>query len=147
MVRILILLTLLAIAYVDVKKMIIPNYLNLLLLFLAFLYRGTDLENIENGIIGMGVYCIPFVLIYGYLSDFMKKEVLGFGDIKLVLPLGYIMGYSNCSEVYFFFVLSFLISTVIGVIVGISKKNFSLALPFSPFIIITFLYYWSSDFI
>lgn len=145
MVRILIFITLILIIFIDIKKLFIPNTLNLLLLILAIYYRGIDYNSIENGVLGMGIYCIPFIFIYGYLSDFLKKEVLGFGDIKLMLPLGYILGYSNFYQVYVFFVLSFLVSTVVGIFIGIVRGNFSSPIPFSPFIIITFLYYWSSE--
>ena len=145
MVRVLIIATLLLIIFIDIKKMFIPNILNLLLLILAFYYRGINPEMIESGILGMGVYSVPFIFIYGYLSDFLKKEVLGFGDIKLMLALGYILGYSSFYQVYLFFVFSFLISTVIGIIIGIGRGNFSSPIPFSPFIVFTFLYYWSSE--
>ena len=145
MVRVLIIATLLLIIVIDIKKMYIPNLLNLFLLILAFYYKGLEPGMIEDGIIGMGVYCIPFVFIYGYLSDFLNKEVLGFGDIKLMLALGYILGYSDFYQVYMFFVFSFLISTIIGIIIGIGRGNFSSPIPFSPFIVFTFLYYWSSE--
>lgn len=93
--RLLILGILISIMYIDMRKMYIPNFLNILLLLMAIYYKGMEYEVIENSILGMGIYILPLLLLYGYLSDFLQREVFGFGDIKLLMSLGYILGYSS----------------------------------------------------
>lgn len=138
MVGILIIITLILIFIFDIKTLIIPNSLNLILLFLGILKRGMDFLEIEIGIIGMGIYILPLVLIYGYVSDLYKKEVLGFGDIKLMLGLGYILGYTNFYDVYIFYMIAFILASVIGIIF-ILKKEKNRELAFTPFLIIAFI--------
>lgn len=142
MVRILIFILLLAIIYIDIKKLYIPNFLNLLLLMLGIYYKGTDLITIENSIIGMGVYTVPIIILYGYLSDLLKKEVFGFGDIKLLLALGYILGYTNLYNIYIYYMIAFSLGAIMGIILGILKKDFRGESPFSPFLILGFLFLW-----
>lgn len=132
---------LLLVAYIDMKKMIIPNSLTAFLLLYAIYTKGSNILDIENGILGMGAYALPFVFTYGYLSDLLQKEVLGFGDVKLVLAFGYILGYSNLIDIYDFFILSFILASVFGIIIGLYRKNLHFHLPFSPFLIITFIYF------
>lgn len=128
----------------DFKKMYIPNFLNLLFLLLAFLYKGSDYFVIENSILGLALYPLPFLFIYGYLSDFLNKEVLGFGDIKLLFGVGYFFGYNSFIEIYFFFITTFILATFGAIFTGIYKKNFKVAIPFAPYIVLTFLiqYFW-----
>lgn len=140
--RLLILGILISIMYIDMRKMYIPNFLNILLLLMAIYYKGMEYEVIENSILGMGIYILPILLLYGYLSDFLQREVFGFGDIKLLMSLGYILGYSSFYDVYLYYILTFGIGAIIGVVLGILRKNFKGESPFSPFLIIVFIYMW-----
>ena len=79
--RILIIIILSIIMWIDIKKLYIPNFFNLLLLIIAVYLKTFDYEIIENSIIGMGIYTLPLLFLYGYLSDILNKEVFGFGDI------------------------------------------------------------------
>lgn len=143
MVRVLIVIILFFIGWNDIKKMEIPNKLNLLLLIMAIIVKGRSIEIIENSILGMGIYVLPFLIIYGYVSDFMKEDVIGFGDIKLVLAFGYILGYKTFIEVYYFFIGTFILAGIFGIVIGLIKKSWKLRIPFSPFLIAVFLYFWS----
>ena len=142
MVRVLIFVVVFLIAISDIRKMIIPNTLTLILFLLALIFRGRNIYNIENGILGMGTYVLPFLIVYGYVSDVIKKDAIGFGDIKLMLSLGYILGYSNLLNIYHFFLLTFILASIVGVIIGIVHKSWDFKLPFSPFLILIFLYFW-----
>ena len=74
------------IMYIDINRKYIPNFLNFSIFGLAIFITG--LENFESFFIGSACYSLPIILIYGYLSDLLKKEVFGFGDIKLIISLG-----------------------------------------------------------
>lgn len=140
--RILIILLLLIIIYIDIRKLYIPNILNLLLLGVAIWYRGFDYYEVEKGILGMGVYVLPLLILYGYLSDILQKEVFGFGDIKLILSMGYVLGYTTFYDVYIYYLVAFISGAVVGLILGAIRKDFKGEFPFSPFLIVGFLFLW-----
>lgn len=139
--RILIFIILFVILFMDIRKLYIPNFLNFSLLIVGIFLKKFDYEVVENSIIGMSVYTLPLLLLYGYLSDILNKEVFGFGDIKLLLSLGYILGYSNFFDVYLYYLISFISASFIGIILLFKKKK-QKEIPFSPFLIFAFLFIW-----
>lgn len=140
--RLLILIILTFIFYYDVSKLYIPNILNFVLLVLAIIYKGTEFYIVELSIIGMGLYSLPLAFLYGYLSDIFNREVFGFGDIKLLFSLGYILGYSDFYNIYIFYLIVFTLASLCGLPCLIIKRREKTVLPFSPFIILSFLYMW-----
>lgn len=139
--RVLILLFLFMIIYIDIKKLYIPNILNFSLFIVAIIYKGVDFNTVENSIIGMGVYPIPLLFLYGYLSDILGREVFGFGDIKLLMGLGYILGYTTFFDIYIYYLISFISASIIGIIF-LLRKSRGKEIPFSPFLTIGFLFLW-----
>lgn len=142
MVRILIFIALIFILYFDIRKLYIPNSLNFSLLILAFIYKERDFLTIESGVLGMAIYSLPLVFLYGYLSDILDREVFGFGDIKLLFPFGYILGYTNLFDIYLFYLISFITASIIGGIYVLKNRRGKTLIPFSPFLILSFLYVW-----
>lgn len=100
------------IMYKDIKDNIIPDSLTLGIFLLALMKILFVTKDFETGFLGMGTYPIVFLFIYGYVSDFLKKEVVGFGDIKLLAGIGFYLGYRNlyCLIIFYniIFILSFL---------------------------------------
>lgn len=139
--RILIIFILLIIICIDIKKLFIPNSLNFLLLIVAIFSKSFDFLSLERSIIGMGVYSLPLLFLYGYLSDILNREVFGFGDIKLLINLGYILGYSSFLDIYIYYLISFISASFVGIILLLKKKKRK-EIPFSPFLIIGFLFLW-----
>lgn len=142
MVEFIVVIVLFLIVISDIKKMIIPNRLTLLLLSLSVILKGNNYLIIENSILGMGTYLLPFLIIYGYVSDFIKKDAIGFGDIKLMMSFGYILGYSDIINIYLFFIYSFILGSIVGIFIAIFKRKLDFQLPFSPFLSIIFIYFW-----
>lgn len=130
-----------AIIAIDLQKMVIPNILTLGVLLCGIVGRGCDFWEIENGVLGMGSYTLPYLLIYGYVSDILNRDALGFGDIKLMLGLGYILGYDGLLQVYIFFIATFTLASFTGIIVALYKRTLKFRLPFSPFLILVFMYF------
>lgn len=130
----------LLILVIDVKKLYIPNRLNIIFLIGAICYRGMDIYEVENGILGAGVYTLPLLFFYGYGSDIAKKEIMGFGDIKLMVGVGYILGYSNFYTIYIYYLGTFVIAAVFGIVYIIKKKAAKGEIAFSPFLLISFYY-------
>ncbi len=136
---------LITIVYIDINKKYIPNFLNFLLLVLAILLKQ---NNLEDFFIGAGVYTLPIIILYGYGSDIMNREIIGFGDIKLIVPLGAVLYSSEVSiffQVYIFYLITFLLASVYILFLFILKilKLIKLNLKkreiaFAPFIILSF---------
>lgn len=144
--RILIISLLFVIIYIDIKKLYIPNTLNILLFILSIIFKGFEFNTIENSIIGMGLYPLPLLILYGYLSDLLGKEIFGFGDIKILMNFGYILGYSNFFDIYIYYLISFISASIIGVLFLLRREKRK-EIPFSPFLIIGFLFLWLREYL
>lgn len=108
----------------DMRKREVSNLGNLLFLMVSALYvlqRGGSLEKI---LVFMSVYAFPLVFIYGYLSDFLQKEVLGFGDIKFVMGIGTLMStHSLWGSLYYFYLISFCFASILGILYYLLRKQ------------------------
>ncbi|MFK4786059.1 prepilin peptidase [Fusobacterium sp. MFO224] len=135
---------LVVISFIDCKIYRIPNILNLWILFLKIIKIVFFGYSFESSIIGMGVYPIILLIIYGYISDYYKKELIGFGDIKLVSSIGFYVGYISLGQVITYYnIISLVGITLYYIIFKISKikKIREAKLPFAPIVslsIITF---------
>lgn len=139
--------SLILVMYTDINKKYIPNFLNIFIFILAVFYMG--INEPLNFFIVISTYSFPLILIYGYLSDFLKKEVLGFGDIKLVISLAAFIYQPEINlflQIYIFYLITFISATIFILFLYIYKfckdKNINLRnyeLAFSPFLIASFL--------
>ena len=109
----------------------------LTLLIIKIDFKKLYIPNIESSVIGAGIYPLPLIILYGYISDLLKKDVIGFGDIKLMISIGYLLGYTDFYDLYFFYFLAFLLGGIYGVVLLIIRKeNREVQMPFSPFLIL-----------
>lgn len=131
-------LILLAISTYDIKHKIIPDEMSLALgvislagLFL-FCTGGVAIHTPKLTDFLAGVYLfLPFAL----LSLGSRGAWMGFGDAKLALSLGWLLGVARgLSGV----VLAFWIGTIAGVFLMLGKKKYGLKseIPFAPFLAI-----------
>jgi leader peptidase (prepilin peptidase)/N-methyltransferase len=145
---------LVVIAVYDLYHMIIPDELVLALLATAFLHEFHML------VIGLSVTTFAYDILFAFLGSlflFMLWRMsegrwIGFGDVKLFLPLGMLVGYTG---VFSMLVLSFWIGAIIGLLLlafqyfkkrGQPHLRFltreltiKSAVPFAPFLISGFL--------
>jgi leader peptidase (prepilin peptidase)/N-methyltransferase len=119
---------------IDIKKLYIPNTINIIFFVMAVCYRGFDLYKIENGILGAGVYTLPLLFFYGYGSDLAQKEIMGFGDIKLMIGIGY----SDFYTIYIYYLETFVIAALFGIVYIVKKKTVRGEIAFSPFLLFSF---------
>ncbi len=132
-------LTLTYITLVDLKYLIIPDGSIILLTILTLLYQvttyglGAPATNfIATIAITLGLTTGMFLLWAG-----TKGKGLGFGDVKLMIPLGLVAGWPQALVGLF---LAFLIGAVVGVFLIASKKRqWRQPIPFGPFLIVGFL--------
>ena len=117
----------------DLKEKEIPNFLTLGIIFLGILKIIFLHEDFEKSFLGFGTFSIFFLFLYGYASDFLKKEIIGFGDIKLIGAAGFYFGYSGIYNLIIFhniiFILGFLFLIPIFFLKKIKKEE---EIPFAP---------------
>lgn len=126
---------------VDAKIREIPDRVTLFLfqlsliniLILGFLNINLALDAIYGGLIGGGIFVVLAIL--GKLV--YRKEAMGMGDVKLMGPLGSLLGFSMTLNLT---LLAFILAAIIGVTVLIirkSRRNDDGYVPFGPFLVVS----------
>ena len=133
--------------YIDINKKYIPNILNFSILVLSIFICGID--RIDIFFIGASCYTLPILILYGYISDILKKEVFGFGDIKLIISLGGLLYQGEINiflQIYIFYLLVFLLATlyiIIYIVISYCRnkpmKIRGVELAFAPYICLAFI--------
>ena len=141
--------------YIDINKKYIPNILNFSILVLSIFICGID--KIDIFFIGASCYTLPILIFYGYMSDILKKEVFGFGDIKLIIALGGLLYQGEINiflQIYIFYLLVFSLATlyIIGYIVinycrSRKVKIKGVEIAFAPYICIAFIIIYNHNLI
>jgi prepilin signal peptidase PulO-like enzyme (type II secretory pathway) len=147
-----ILLNLILITLIDLKFQIIPNELNLFLLFLGIILSILEFYNwngfysllgpygallgFKNNLIINKLIALLFSLIlFGGLVALTFGRGMGMGDVKLMIALGIVFGWP---EIIIVSILSFILGGIISIITLILKrKTMKSLLPFGPFIVIS----------
>ena len=125
---------LIAITFVDIDHFIIPN--GFVLFGLAVLIIGLPMNWLpiewEDGVSGAFVFA-GFLFAIGLIGQFiLKKESIGFGDIKLGLVLG---GYLGVEYSVLALYLSFAISAIfVFIMLGSKMISKSQKIPFGPYL-------------
>ena len=132
---------------VDNKEFIIPDTINLSLFILGVLIFILAIDNLFLGITNItrivSLLISFFILLITLIFDkIFKKEILGYGDIKLFFGVSLIFGTKIL--LMGIFVASF-IACIIEVIIRKSKKN---PIAFGPYLVIGFiLSYYFTEFL
>lgn len=129
------------IAYYDYKKKIIIDK-GIVFLFIYGFIESINSNDLENYFLGMCTY--PFILLAIYsLEDYFEKQLIGFGDIKLMMVLGGIIKYHGIYDILIFYQILFIISGVYATImIALFKNKKTDYIAFGPLIIITFMSLW-----
>lgn len=129
------------ICYFDIKNQIILDKLTLSLIILGIVKSFVFYESIEVKIIGMGVFPIIFLLIYGYLSDILGKELIGYGDIKFMGAIGFYHSYNSIEEIMILYNLVAFVGFLFIIFLKFySKKDIkNMRIPFAPIISLGYL--------
>ena len=133
--------------YIDINKKYIPNILNFSILILSVFIYG--LNRVDSFFIGASCYTLPILIFYGYMSDILKKEVFGFGDIKLIIALGGLLYQGEINiflQIYIFYLLVFSLASLYIIIYIVtsycrnkSVKIRGVELAFAPYICLAFI--------
>jgi len=120
----------------DLKYFIIPDeviypaiFLSIIWIIYSFLVQTIDSHEVILIIIsGLGASLFFFLIWF-----FSKGMAMGFGDVKLALLIGLLLGFPNTIVGLF---LGFLLGAIIGSIaVFLKKKGFKSEVPFAPFLV------------
>ncbi len=153
----------------DLKNYIIPDRILIPAIFIAFIYRILEFLNFGHwdlfGIwkLGFGIfapflnYLLAVVIAAGFFFAIFlvsKGRWMGFGDVKLAVLMGLLLGLPNVLVALF---LAFFFGAIIGIILmvlpaslqGGQKKGLKSEIPFGPFLIIgTFVaLFWGQEII
>lgn len=128
---------LLIIVVADALYLIIPDILVALLTIVTVIYRlalvfSGIMQPVDflKALLGM----VGGVVFIGGLWWFTKGKGMGFGDVKLIVPLTLLVGWPNAIVMFF---LAFMAGAIAGLGLIVSKqKKFGQAIPFGPFLII-----------
>jgi len=125
----------------DLKHYIIPDKILLPAIAISFIY----LLIFNFNSLGNHLFSAFFGFLFFFSFFFFSKgKWMGFGDVKLAILMGFLLGFSNMLVALFF---AFFFGAIIGIISIIFKrKNLKSEIPFGPFLIFgTFLAIFSGQ--
>jgi len=125
---------LIALTFIDIDRMLLPDQLTLPLLWLALLFSLTDsaFVNPAQAIVGAAAGYLSLWSVYWLFKLLTGKEGMGYGDFKLLAVFGALLGWQQLP-------LIILLSSVVGAVVGITLlsiqgKDKATPIPFGPYI-------------
>ncbi|MEO3678238.1 A24 family peptidase [Rheinheimera sp. FR7-31] len=125
---------LVALTFIDIDKMLLPDQLTLPLLWLALLFSLTDsaMVNPAQAIVGAACGYLSLWSVYWLFKLLTGKEGMGYGDFKLMAIFGALLGWQQLP-------LIILLSSVVGAVIGIlllsiQGKDKATPIPFGPYI-------------
>ena len=126
------------IIWVDVKKRIIPEESAVILIILG-LITAVQNDNLEKYYLGICAYSMPMIVLY-ILEDYFGKMLIGFGDVKLMMGIGGLLGYFEIEKVLNFYMILYIFSGIVAFLFLFLKKWKKYEyIPFAPFIIISYV--------
>jgi len=124
------------ICIIDIRKKIIPDRGFIILVIIGLLKSMLN-ANVEGYFLGMCVYPMPLIILY-ILEDYFKKELIGFGDIKLMMGIGGNLGYKNLAEIVKFYHAVYFLAGIMAILFILYLKykgKKAEYIPFAPFLI------------
>jgi len=121
---------------IDLNYMILPDRPLFSLFFLAIIYRVvlvvSEIMQLNDLYYTIFAALLSF-LFFLALWFFTKGRGMGFGDVKLVIPLALLLGPQKMLIALF---LAFIIGAIVGVtLITFGKSKLKSAIPFGPFLI------------
>ena len=124
---------LIAMTFIDLDKMLLPDQLTLSLLWIGLVVSVSDtFVSAQDAIIGAALGYVCLWSLYWAFKLLTGKEGMGYGDFKLLAALGALVGWQQLPVVI-------LLSSFVGAIVGVSLiviqgRDKSQPIPFGPYL-------------
>lgn len=125
---------LIALSFIDIDKMLLPDQLTLPLLWLVLLFSLTEVALVTpaQAIIGAAAGYLSLWSVYWAFKLLTGKEGMGYGDFKLLAIFGALLGWQQLPLII---LLSSLVGAILGVsILAIQGKDKATPIPFGPYI-------------
>jgi len=118
----------------DLKYLLVPDLLVGLLTVLALLLQFYCGTNWILPVVSVLFSIIFFLLLSFVAKKIFKKEALGLGDVKLMIPLSLLLSWPKTALSIF---LAFIIGGIFAMLMLLTgRKKFGQVLPFAPFLIL-----------
>ncbi|MBT82197.1 MAG: prepilin peptidase [Alteromonadaceae bacterium] len=130
---VLVVFILIALLFIDLDKMLLPDQLTLPLLWLGLILSTQSVfTGPVDAIIGAAAGYLSLWSVYWLFKLLTGKEGMGYGDFKLLAALGAFTGWQGLPIII-------LLSSVVGAVAGITlmivqRSGKSLAIPFGPYL-------------
>ena len=119
--------------WVDFTHYYIPDRISLSI-FIIGVVTSFFTIGFERSILGAGSFALFYLVLYGFGESF-GYEIMGFGDVKLALGIGAMIGYFSLYQVFIFLNIAFISGALIGVgLIFLKKKTRKDIIPFGPYI-------------
>jgi leader peptidase (prepilin peptidase)/N-methyltransferase len=128
---------LVAMTFIDIDEMLLPDSLTLPMLWLGLLITvyvdgANNAVSLTDAVIGAAAGYMVLFTIYWAFKLVTGKEGMGYGDFKLLAAIGVWVGWQHLPIVI---LLSSLVGAVVGItIMLVKKKDSTLAIPFGPYL-------------
>lgn len=125
--------SLIAQSFIDFEHFILPDQINLPVLWLGLLLSITEVfSNSHDSILGASLAYLSLWSIYMVFKFLTGKEGMGYGDFKLLALLGAWLGWQQLPLII---MLSSLLGSVIGLTLILCKRSsLSTPIPFGPYL-------------
>lgn len=125
---------LVALIFIDIDKMLLPDQLTLPLLWLALVAAALGISTVDatTAITGAAFGYLSLWSVYWLFKLVTGKEGMGYGDFKLLAVFGALLGWQQLPLII---LLSSLVGAVVGtLLLSLQGKDKNNAIPFGPYI-------------
>ncbi|MGI5308337.1 prepilin peptidase [Rheinheimera sp. WS51] len=125
---------LIALTFIDIDKMLLPDQLTLPLLWLMLIFSLSDsaMVNPSQAIVGAAAGYLSLWSVYWLFKLLTGKEGMGYGDFKLLAVFGALLGWQQLPLII---LLSSCVGAVVGIILlSVQGKDKATPIPFGPYI-------------
>jgi leader peptidase (prepilin peptidase)/N-methyltransferase len=125
--------TLVALAFIDLDTTLLPDSLTLPLLWMGLLFNlGGHFASLPDAVVGAMAGYLLLWSVYWLFKLVTGKEGMGYGDFKLLAAIGAWLGWQMLP-------VTLLLSSVVGAVIGIAmivlvKHDRRVPIPFGPYL-------------
>lgn len=121
--------------WIDFTHYYIPDRISLSIFIIGIIFSFFTI-GFERSILGAGSFTLFYIVLYGFGESF-GYEIMGFGDVKLAMGIGAVIGYFSLYQVFMFLNIAFILGAIIGIVlILLKKKTRKDIMPFGPYIAI-----------
>lgn len=126
---------LIILTFIDFEHSTLPDVLTIPMTIIGFIFSFFSDITWKESLWGMFAYGIVFLVLFLIGEFIIKKDVMGFGDVKLGVAIGAFVGYTSFLNVYMYYMISFCLGAVVGVaLIALKIKSRKELMPFGPYI-------------